>query len=211
MVFNGMPKSMAEYIQASSRIGRRYLGIVFMIFNPIRERDRSHFRYHAKFHEYLDRMVEPVAINRWSSNAARKTLPGVLMAYVLQVGNRDFWDSGRAPAHLHDLSKMQVALRGADAGGLESVRAESLLEALGEAYLTDRDEAEELRPELDERVHVAIDSIRAAGAAASAALGGRPQYRGTADYLGLEYTPMISLRDIAEGIPFYVLADRKRS
>jgi hypothetical protein len=211
MVFNGMPKSMAEYIQASSRIGRKYLGIVFMIFNPIRERDRSHFRYHAKFHEYIDRMVEPVAINRWSSNAARKTLPGVLMAYVLQVGNRDFWDSGRAPAHLHDLSKMQVALRGADAGGLESIRPESLLQALSEAYLTERDEAEELRPELDERVHVAIDSIRAAGAAASAALGGRPQYRGTGDYLGLEYAPMISLRDIAEGIPFYVLTERKRS
>jgi hypothetical protein len=84
------------------------------------------------------------------------------------------------------------------------------LEALGEAYLTDRDEAEELRPELDDRVHVAVDSIRAAGAAASAALGGRSRYRGTGDYLGLEYTPMISLRDIAEGIPFYVLQEKKR-
>ncbi|MDA8359771.1 MAG: helicase C-terminal domain-containing protein [Actinomycetota bacterium] len=211
MVFNGMPKSMAEYIQASSRVGRRYLGIVFMIFNPIRERDRSHFRYHAKFHEYLDRMVEPVAINRWSAYAARKTLPGVLMAEILQTGNRDFWDSGRAPAHLHDLTQMQSALRSVDAGGLESVRPEALLEALGEAYLTDRDEAEELRPELDDRVHIAVDSIRAAGAAASASLGGRPQYRGTGDYLGLEYTPMTSLRDIAEGIPFYVLQERKRS
>jgi hypothetical protein len=210
MVFNGMPKSMAEYIQASSRVGRRYLGIVFMIFNPIRERDRSHFRYHAKFHEYLDRMVEPVAINRWSSNAAKKTLPGVLMAEILQVANRDFWNAGRAPAHLHDLTQMQSALRSPDAGGLESVRPEALLEALGEAYLTDRDEAEELRPELDDRVHVAVDSIRAAGAAASAALGGRSRYRGTGDYLGLEYTPMISLRDIAEGIPFYVLQEKKR-
>ena len=47
MVFNGMPKSIAEYIQASSRIGRNFLGVVFMIFNPVRERDRSHFRYHS--------------------------------------------------------------------------------------------------------------------------------------------------------------------
>ena len=211
MVFNGMPKSMAEYIQASSRVGRKYLGIVFMIFNPIRERDRSHFRYHGKFHEYLDRMVEPVAINRWSAYAARKTLPGVLMAHLLQVANRDYWDAGHAPSHLHDLSKMQGALRSPDAGGLECVRPEALLEALGEAYMIDRDEAEELRPELDDRVHVVVDSIRSAGAAASAALGGRPRYRGTGDYLGLEYTPMTSLRDIAEGIPFYVLAERKRS
>ncbi len=75
-----MPKSMAEYIQASSRVGRRYLGVIFTVFNPIRERDRSHFRYHGKFHEYLDRMVEPDAINRWSRYAARRTFPGVLMA-----------------------------------------------------------------------------------------------------------------------------------
>lgn len=210
MVFNGMPKSMAEYIQASSRVGRRYLGVVFMIFNPVRERDRSHFRYHGKFHEYLDRMVEPVAINRWSRYAALKTLPGVLMAHILQVANRDFWEAGRAPAHLHDLSRMQEALRPPDAGGLESVRPEALVAALGEAYLTDRDEAAELRPELEVRVHSAVTSIRAAGAAASAALGGRPRYRGTGDYLGLEYTPMTSLRDIAEGIPFYVLPERRR-
>ena len=39
----------------------------------------------------------------------------------------------------------------------------------------------------------------------------RPRYRGTGDYLGLEYTPMTSLRDIAEGIPFYVLPERRRS
>jgi superfamily II DNA/RNA helicase len=210
MVFNGMPKSMAEYIQASSRVGRRFLGIVFMIFNPVRERDRSHFRYHAKFHEYLDRMVEPVAINRWSRHAAKKTLPGVLMADILQVANRDFWEKGQAPAHLHDLSRMQQALRPPESGGLESVRPEALLEALAEAYAADRDEAAELRPELHERVHDAVTSIRSAGAAASAALGGRPQYRGTGDYLGLEHTPMTSLRDIADDIPFYVLPERRR-
>ena len=64
---------------------------------PVRERDRSHFRYHGKFHEYLDRMVEPVAINRWSRYAARKTLPGLFMAELLQVANRAFWDAGSAP------------------------------------------------------------------------------------------------------------------
>jgi superfamily II DNA/RNA helicase len=210
MVFNGMPKSMAEYIQASSRVGRKLLGVVFMIFNPIRERDRSHFRYHAKFHEYLDRMVEPVAINRWSRHAAKKTLPGVLMAEILQVANRDYWDAGNAPAHLHDLTKMKLALRPPDSGGLASVRPEALLDTLNEAYDADRAEAEELREELRDRVHDAVTSIRAAGAAASTALGGRPSYQGTGDYLGLEYTPMTSLRDIAENIPFYVLPERRR-
>lgn len=211
MVFQGMPKSMAEYIQASSRVGRSILGVVFMIFNPIRERDRSHFRYHGKFHEYLDRMVEPVAINRWSRYAARKTLPGVLMAEILQSGNRAFWDSGGAPRHLHDLTRMQQALRPPDAGGLDAVQLEALLTALQESYLAEWDGASELRDELIARVETAVSSIRAAGAAAGAAAGSRPNYRGTPDYLGLEYEPMASLRDVAEGLPFFVLAERRRS
>lgn len=211
MVFNGMPKSMAEYIQASSRVGRDLLGVVFMIFNPIRERDRSHFRYHSKFHEYLDRMVEPVAINRWSRYAARKTLPGVLMAEILQTVNRAYWDSGRSPAHLHDLVRMQQALRPPESGGLEAAQRDALLVALEDAYLADWDGASELRTELANKVDTAISSIRAAGAAAGAAAGRRPEYRGTGDYLGLEYDPMTSLRDVAEGLPFYVLQDKRRN
>lgn len=210
MVFNGMPKSMAEYIQASSRVGRGVLGVVFMIFNPVRERDRSHFRYHSKFHEYLDRMVEPVAINRWSRYAARKTLPGVLMAEILQAGNRAFWESGGAPSHLHDLTRMQQALRSADAGGLPDAQREALLDALEDAYLAEWDGASELREELAEKIDTAVSSLRAAGAGAGAAVGRRPNYRGTGDYLGLEYEPMTSLRDVAEGLPFYVLQDRRR-
>ena len=210
MAFHGMPKSMAEYIQASSRVGRSLLGVVFMIFNPIRERDRSHFRYHDKFHEYLDRMVEPVAINRWSRYAARKTLPGVLMAEILQTGNRAFWDAGGAPRHLHDLSRMQQALRPTDMGGLAEVQADALLEALEESYLLDADGAAELKEEVAHRLRIALASIRAAGAAAGAAAGRRPTYRGTGDYLGLEYEPMASLRDVAEGLPFYVSQERRR-
>jgi hypothetical protein len=210
MVFNGMPKSMAEYIQASSRVGRAFLGVVFMIFNPVRERDRSHFRYHGKFHEYLDRMVEPVAINRWSRYGARKTLPGVLMAEILQAGNRAWWQAGHAPGHLHDLTQMQAALRPAEAGGLPEVQREALLEALELAYLASWDGASELKKELADRVDTAVSSIRAAGAAAGAAVGKRPTYRATGDYLGLEYEPMASLRDVAEGIPFYVHPEKRR-
>jgi hypothetical protein len=34
-------------------------------------------------------------------------------------------------------------------------------------------------------------------------------YRATAENLGLEYSPMTSLRDVAEGIPFITLPDRR--
>jgi hypothetical protein len=211
MLFNGMPKAMAEYIQASSRVGRVVLGVVFMIFNPVRERDRSHFRYHAKFHEYLDRMVEPVAINRWSRYAARKTVPGLLMAQLLQVANRDYWDAGGAPRHLHDLARAKEAIRPMDAGGIESAQRDSILDGLGRAYFLDRDGATEIRDEVTADVDRALGSLRAAGAAASVGARGRPTYRGSPDYLGLRYDPMLSLRDVAEGVPFIVLAPRRRS
>jgi len=210
MVFNGMPKSIAEYIQASSRIGRSVLGCVFMIFNPVRERDRSHFRYHSKFHEYLDRMVAPVAINRWSRYAARRSLPGALMGEILQNLNREYWDAGRAPGHLHNLVHMQSALKPPEQGGIEAAQAEGLLAAMNDVYRTDWEMAAELRDEISASVEKAVSSIRAAGAAAGAFAGGRPQYRGTGDHLGLDYEPMTSLRDIAEGIPFFVLPERRR-
>jgi hypothetical protein len=210
MVFNGMPRAMAEYIQASSRIGRTHLGVVFMIFNAVRERDRSHFRYHGKFHEYLDRMVEPVAINRWSRFAVQRTLPGILMGQILQVANRAWWDAGGAPSHLHELSRMKTALRDPAAGGIPEAQLPALLAALHHAYLADRDEALELVADLDERLRTAVESLRAAGAASAAAGGGGRLYRATAENLGLEYAPMNSLRDVAEGIPFITLSDRSR-
>ena len=208
MVFNGMPRSMAEYIQASSRVGRRWLGLVFMIFNPVRERDRSHFRYHGKFHDYLDRMVEPVAINRWSRFAADRTVPGVLMGHLLQVANREWWDAGNAPTQLHDLSRMQRALRPPTAGGIPAAQPDVVLAALRSAYQTDRPDAAELSERLSQMIRDALDSVRTAGAAGGPA--GRTRYRATGDYLNLAYDPMTSLRDVAEGIPFFTLPERRR-
>lgn len=88
MLFFGMPRQTAEYVQASSRVGRRMPGISFICFAPSRERDRSHFHYFAKYHEYLERLVEPPAINRWSRFSLAKTLPGLLSGLLLNRYSR---------------------------------------------------------------------------------------------------------------------------
>jgi hypothetical protein len=85
MIFYGMPRQNAEYIQASSRVGRRHVGIVFTCLHPVRERDQSHYAYFAKSHEFLGQLVEPVAINRWSKFSINRTLPGLFMGVLLQV------------------------------------------------------------------------------------------------------------------------------
>jgi len=89
MIFYGMPRQNSEYIQASSRVGRSHVGIVFTCLHPVRERDRSHYSYFSKFHEFIGQMIEPVAINRWAKFSINRTLPGLFMGVLLQlVANR---------------------------------------------------------------------------------------------------------------------------
>lgn len=82
MTFMGMPGNNAEYIQALSRVGRRSPGLVFAVFNPTRERDRSYFKYFKKFHQVSDLLIEPAPIQRWSKKVLEKTCSGVFCAAV---------------------------------------------------------------------------------------------------------------------------------
>lgn len=83
MVFAGLPRQFAEYIQASARVGRQIPGIAVLVVTPQSERDRSVFDRFDKCHQYVDRLVEPVPINRWSEPALEQTLRGVLAAYIM--------------------------------------------------------------------------------------------------------------------------------
>lgn len=83
MIFRGMPRNTAEYIQAYSRVGRKYPGLIFIVFNHTRERDQSYYKYFVKFHEFKDMLVEPVPINRWAKFTIHRTLPGIFSAAIL--------------------------------------------------------------------------------------------------------------------------------
>lgn len=85
MTVMGMPQQTSEFIQATARVGRRHPAVVFCLINPMRERDVSHFRYFRKYAEYLDRLVEPVPVNRESLPVLKRVLPGGLTTLLLQV------------------------------------------------------------------------------------------------------------------------------
>ena len=84
MYFFGIPNNNAEYIQAYSRTGRKYTGIVMDLIRLTRVRDRSYLKNFVIFHQNKDDLVEPVPINRWAKNAVYCTLPGLLVATLYQ-------------------------------------------------------------------------------------------------------------------------------
>ena len=84
MYFFGMPNNNAEYIQAYSRTGRKFTGIVIDIIRLMRVRDRSYLKNFIIFHQNRDDLVESVPINRWAKNAIYSTLPGILAGLIRQ-------------------------------------------------------------------------------------------------------------------------------
>jgi len=89
MVMNGMTPAVAGYVQASSRSGRTHVGLVIVGFDRRKARERSFYQYFLKYHEFLNRLIAPVPVNRFAKFAAERTLPGVMSALLLQVYNRE--------------------------------------------------------------------------------------------------------------------------
>lgn len=86
MVVVGQPKATAEYIQATSRVGRENPGIVLTTYNQAKSRDRSHYeqfsQYHASFYKY----VEATSITPFADRArdrALQTLYIILCRYYV--------------------------------------------------------------------------------------------------------------------------------
>jgi Helicase conserved C-terminal domain len=82
MVVNGQPKSTAEYIQASSRVGRGIPGLVITLYNFGRPRDLSHFEHFRSYHSALYRSVEATSVTPWAPRARDKALHAVVASVV---------------------------------------------------------------------------------------------------------------------------------
>ncbi|WP_287016986.1 helicase-related protein [Gordonia sp. (in: high G+C Gram-positive bacteria)] len=80
MTVMGQPQASAEYIQATSRVGRQHPGLVVTIFNSARSRDRSHYESFRPFHQALYRAVEATSATPFAARARDRGLHGVLIA-----------------------------------------------------------------------------------------------------------------------------------
>ena len=82
MLVQGQPKTAAEYIQATSRVGRNPArpGLVVVVLNVHKPRDRMHFEQFGHFHETFYRAVEATSVTPWSARALDRALAAVVVA-----------------------------------------------------------------------------------------------------------------------------------
>jgi hypothetical protein len=111
MVVTNQPKSAAEYIQATSRVGRskKAPGLVFTVYNWARPRDLSHYETFEHFHGTLYRSVEALSVTPFADRALDRGLTGVLAALVRQIDQqynantkaKDFARTSERADHVH--------------------------------------------------------------------------------------------------------------
>ena len=82
MIAAGQPKSTAEYIQATSRVGRGKPGLVIAVYNWARPRDLSHYEKFENFHARFYQHVEALSLTPFSSGAVDRGLAALLVSLV---------------------------------------------------------------------------------------------------------------------------------
>ena len=82
MLLVGQPKLTSEYIQASSRVGRSFPGIVFTMYDGSRSRDRSHYEQFKSYHESFYKYVEPTGATPFSKPARDRALHAIVISLL---------------------------------------------------------------------------------------------------------------------------------
>ena len=87
MVVQGQPKTAAEYIQATSRVGREALkpGLVVTLLNIHKPRDRTHYEQFRAFHMSFYRAVEATSVTPFAPRALDRALAATLVAALRHV------------------------------------------------------------------------------------------------------------------------------
>jgi len=86
MVVVGQPKATAEYIQATSRVGRETWGpgLVLTIYNWARPRDLSHYESFEHYHATFYRRVEALSVTPFAPRALDRALSATMASLVRQ-------------------------------------------------------------------------------------------------------------------------------
>ncbi|HET9366326.1 MAG TPA: helicase-related protein, partial [Candidatus Angelobacter sp.] len=130
MAIIGQPKTTAEYIQASSRVGRKEPGLVVTIYNPARPRDRSHYEHFRAYHQSIYRFVEPTSVTPFASPVIERALHAVIVALVRMLDGDELSQRPNSPPPDGELINRIRAIIAERAMNVDSQQREAALERL---------------------------------------------------------------------------------
>jgi hypothetical protein len=82
MAMNGQPKNTAEYIQATSRVGRVFPGLVCTVLTWSRPRDLSHYETFEHYHATFYKHVEAQSVTPFAPRALDRGLTGTMISLL---------------------------------------------------------------------------------------------------------------------------------
>ncbi|MEP7378005.1 MAG: DISARM system helicase DrmA [Chloroflexota bacterium] len=150
MVVLGQPKTHAEYIQATSRVGRddQRPGLVVTLLNMHKPRDRSHYERFRHYHETFYRSVEVTSVTPFSAGALDRGFAGALVSLARHGEPR--LTPARGAAEI-------AAVR----ASLERALQDAFLDRVRRQPIDDEDERNERLRSVQNRVGDLLDSWRA--------------------------------------------------
>ncbi len=80
MLMEGQPKLTSEYIQASSRVGRNAPGVVNVLYDAMKSRDRSYYEQFKSYHDAYYKYVEPTGVTPFSRPVLDRCLHAAIIA-----------------------------------------------------------------------------------------------------------------------------------
>jgi hypothetical protein len=108
MVVNGQPKNTAEYIQATSRVGRAFPGLVCTVLTWSRPRDLSHYETFEHYHATFYKHVEAQSVTPYAPRALDRGLTGALVS-LLRLDNENL-NSNLGAQQLDSISRPEAVV-----------------------------------------------------------------------------------------------------
>lgn len=99
MAVAGQPKTTSEYIQATSRVGRSATGpgLVAVLLNPSKPRDRSHYEHFRAYHERIYSSVEPTSVTPFALPVRERALHALVITLARYWGGRELRERPEPP------------------------------------------------------------------------------------------------------------------